>query len=294
MSCLALTACHKELSIPIPDAEKKPVLNALFSEDSVIYARASLSGRWTRQMAIFQPDSFSAPEGAIVKLYEDGVYQETLQPFSFYTTAFFRSTHKVQKGRQYRLSLEVPGYPIAEGIDTVPDRNTFTVSEQKVYEMPADGDSELNFSFILHNTGNRPAHYVFKAYMLYNYTTTEQGQTVIRYERQQLWLGDKNAPPDIIFDKASHMFMGLLSGQSIPPGFRQLYVLRSSPRIKADSLVLEVNVLSDAAWQYLSTYDKALQTLDDPTAEKVNVFGNVQNGFGIVGATASKEYLLLK
>jgi hypothetical protein len=114
-----LMSCSKNIDIPLPDEPVKPVLNAFLSQDSVIWASASLSGRF---------DYFSNngpkpyPEAAIVKLYENDIYVETLHDTVIYDKKYFVSTLKVSAGKKYRLTLAVNGYEMVEGADIVPDR----------------------------------------------------------------------------------------------------------------------------------------------------------------------------
>lgn len=286
--------CSKDISVPLPGEPVRPVLNAILSKDSVIYARATLSDRLERTFPTGNPAGFTAPEDAVVTLFEEGQYIETLGKTLIYNQLFFVSNSKVQAGKHYSLKLQIPGYPIAEAGDVIPDNNTFALSDQRVFMTGTSyGYDETNLSFTLTNKDNRSNYYLLRLFSLRAYTAVENGDTVVRYARQMVWIDYRHRTPQVLGGNSRYQYMGLLSERPVAAAASSLFTLNAGNQL-SDTMLLEVSVLTNSCYLYMSTFEKAMKTMDDPTAEKMKVYNNVSNGFGIVGGMATSSYLFIR
>jgi hypothetical protein len=297
-----LMSCSRSIDIPLPEEPAKPVLNAFLSQDSLVWASASLSGRFDHSSGN-QAEAFSGE--AAVKLYENDDYLETLRDTVIYNKRYFVSTRKVSAGRKYRLTLAIEGYEIAEGTDIVPDRRALEIRDQRMFLTPNKyGFFDFNFHFMVRNQGAESRYYKFNMRAItHRFYTKQNGDTA--YYRNESLVELKAAgqtAPVFSEDYIDPRLGGVYALQPLSPGGQQFYALQvkdyaaygpvgNTPR---DSFLLEVSVLTPDAYNYLYTYSNVSKNEGDPTAEKQNVTGNVRNGFGIVGGVAVQRVVFKK
>jgi len=294
-----LTACSKKIKIPLPDEPVKPVLNAFLSQDSLVWASVSLSGRYD----YFDTSGGNQyPDEAVVKLYEGGNYIETLHDTMIYSKKYYISRATVSADKNYRLTLEVKGYDQVEGTDLVPDRDELQLSDKSMYLTPNEyGDYDYHFNFNIRNTGQVARYYKFRMHVVSSsyYIETNGDTTFFRNN----YLVNLSAPTSSLsFFSGSYVdpvLGGVYAAAPLQPGVQENYALEVTDYTSfgggnmetADSFYLEVVHLTTDAYRYLYTYTNVLRNQDDPTAEKQNVICNVKNGYGIVGGMAVREEL---
>lgn len=302
VSFYLLMSCSKTIDISLPDEPVKPVLNAFLSQDSVIWASASLSGRF---------DYFSSngpkpyPEAAIVKLYENDIYVETLHDTVIYNKKYFVSTLKVSAGKKYRLTLAVNGYEMVEGADIIPDRKDLELTGKSMFLTPNKYDFfDINFHFTVRNKGLEPRYYKFNMRAItYHLSINKNGDTTYYRSESIVDLKASNETESIFSDHyVDPRLGGVYALKPLNPGEQKFFALQvkdyaaygsvgNTPR---DSFLLEVSVLTQDTYNYLYTYRNVSGNEGDPTAEKQNVTGNVTNGFGIVGGVAVQRVVFKK
>jgi hypothetical protein len=106
-----LFSCSKEIEFDGQDFEKKLVLNGLICPDSLITIHLS------RTNTILS-DEIQVIENAIVSLYCNGKYIETL---SYFKNGIYKSQSVFpQPDSIYTITAEAEGYPIISSTDTIP------------------------------------------------------------------------------------------------------------------------------------------------------------------------------
>lgn len=294
LPAVLLCSCEKKFHISLPAEQYKPVLNAFLSQDSVVCARVTLSGRPENLGAMLYPE----PAVAEVQLYEDGVYKETLQTFTMYDKTYYVSQTRVQAGKQYRLTLKVPDYDLVEGSDIVPDRAHFSIADKNAYiSIGSDGFEQQNLSFTVRHEGQAKGYY---QYRVFSYQTTiaeiNGNDTIWRMDKIQRYFDIKSNDGSIFGggDGYINMTGNILSEKALEPGESGLVSLSSSDGYygMADSFQVEVWQLNEATYKYLQSVKTALDTDGDPTAEKVLIYSNIRNGFGIIGGMTIRSEII--
>ncbi|KAA5532408.1 DUF4249 family protein [Taibaiella lutea] len=287
-------SCEKKISIPLPDEPTRPVLNILMNQDSAVVARVTLSGR---NEYFGGNNSFTEPEEAVLKLYENDIYLETLHKMtavnSYDSTVIYKSNAKVIAGRRYKVTLEIPGYDMAEGENMIPDREQMEISDKSIFFTPTEyGYNNTNFRFTITNKGSTTFNYRFRMYTdstyyvdpVTNDTVYDNYSAAIAIKTQNNELsifGDSYVDPTI---------GGIYSVKALNPGeSRIVTVTAENVSFYNGRFILEASVLTDDSYNYLFSLNNILKNHDDPTAEKQNVICNVKNGFGIVGGIAIQK-----
>jgi Domain of unknown function (DUF4249) len=106
-----LFSCSKEKEIDI-HYRRLPVINCIFSTDSIWKVNVSLSG------VINNPQGDNAPD-AVVKLYSDNVFSEQLvhAGSGVYISP---ASNRPAAGVEYRIEVEIPGYAMASASNRIP------------------------------------------------------------------------------------------------------------------------------------------------------------------------------
>ncbi len=107
---LLFFSCTKEVHIPVPPLDSKPVVNCLFTADSafVIYVGKSVPVNDNRPRVI---------EDAGVYLYENNIPFDTLH----YAEGLYYSTLVPRAGTEYRVDVEIPGFDTVYAEDIAPE-----------------------------------------------------------------------------------------------------------------------------------------------------------------------------
>jgi hypothetical protein len=267
--------------IRIPSASNKPVLNLLLNKDSILMARVTLSGRINEMQPM--PEITNAE----VNLYENGTFKEKLIPYQFASRTFYRGTTLPQTGSTYRVTAAVPGYTEVAGSDQIPD--TVAVGEMRLTVAQINSwDTKATISVQLHDD---PA--VQNYYRVRLFTVNEWVDANGNGGRQKIqqYFEAEEAELDIFNDKIRPEFYttdALFNGRS--PRF--LFRVNTDGRFK--KMVVEITSLTYNSYNYLNSASMAAEKNEDGFSEKVIVFNNIENGLGIIGGVAQREYELTR
>lgn len=290
ISVLAFS-CEKKISIPLPDEPTRPVLNTFMCQDSAIVARVTLSGR----VGYFGgANNFTEPEEAIVKLYENDTYIETLHKMtavnSYDSSKIYKSNAKVIAGKRYKVTLEIPGYEMVEGSDIIPERTNLAISDKSMFLTPTEYDyNDNNFRFTMTNTGSAKCSYRFRMHSTSSYYIDPNTQDTTYYENPIAIKTQSSSMSIFGDDYVDPMQGGIYSIQALNPGESKIFTLVAENVEYYGNYILEISVMTEDSYNYLYSLNTILRNGDDPTAERQNVICNVKNGFGIVGGMAIQE-----
>lgn len=284
LSCILLfllCSCDTTVYIPIPEEPGKPVLNLIMNKDSLMLARVT----YTVPPSGFPP--FPEAPDAEVRLYENGIFKEILAPYVAGGRTYFRSTVTARSGANYRVTAAIPGYSEAAGSDQVPD--TVKTGDLQMFTVPAEnGRQRTHISVQLHDDPALRNYYRVRIYRV-NEWTNANGQTErqklrehFETEAASLGLFDDNVRSEFYTEDA------LYNGRS--PRF--IFKVTGPDDIK--SMIVEISSLTYHSYNYLNSAYLAREKNDDGLSEKVIVYNNIENGLGIVGAVAQREYLLTR
>jgi hypothetical protein len=276
-----ITSCEKTYEIPIPDEADKVVLNLLMNRDSAMLARVSLSGRMNGSQDMRQLTN------ATVNLYENGTFKETLAPDLIHDRIYYRSKTIPRSGATYRVTAAVQGYTEVSGSDHIPD--TVKIGEIKMTVSQLNSwQGKTTISVQLHDDPAIQNYYRFRIYQINEWVNGNGSRGWQRIE-QYFEMEEENL--SIFSDATSSDFYttdALFNGRSPRFNFR----INTDGRLH--KMVVEVTSLTYDSYNYLNSVNMAREKNDDGFSEKVIVYNNIENGLGIVGGVAQREYWVQK
>jgi hypothetical protein len=276
-----VSSCEKTVNIPLPDEANKLVLNLLMNKDSIMMARVSVSGR----LNDYQPTADI--KNATVNLYENGTFKETLTPYLYSNMAYYRSKTIPKAGATYKVTAAVPGYTEVSGSDEIPD--TVKTGEMKMtIAQLSSWQADATISVQLHDDPAVQNYYRVRIYYINEWVDANgngRRQKILQYFEVE------EAGLSIFSDKVREDFYttdALFNGRS--PRF----TFRTSIGGKTNRMVVEISSLTYNSYNYLNSAFMAREKNDDGLSEKVIVFNNIENGLGIIGGVAQREYELVR
>lgn len=274
-------SCEKTVHIPLPDEANKLVLNLLMNKDSIMMARVSLSDRM---------NSFQQPadiKDAVVNLYENGTFKETLTPWLYASRYYYRSKTLPQAGATYKVTAAVGGYTDVAGSDHIPD--TVEIGEMRLTVAQANSwQAKVTINVQLNDDPAVQNYYRVRLYNIREWVSSNGNGS--RQKIQQYFEAEE-ANLKIWGDKVRSEFYttdALFNGRS--PRF----TLRADTDGSFKKMVVEISSLTYNSYNYLNSAFMAREKNDDGLSEKVIVFNNIENGLGIVGGVAQREYELAR
>lgn len=276
-----ITSCEKYYDIDIPDESDKVVLNLLMNRDSAMLARVTLSGRMNGSQDMRQLTN------ATVNLYENGTFKETLAPDLIHDRIYYRSKTIPRSGATYRVTAAAQGYTEVSGSDHIPD--TVKIGEIKMTVSQLNSwQGKTTISVQLHDDPAIQNYYRFRIYQI-NEWVNGNGSRGWQKIEQYFEMEEENL--SIFSDATSSDFYttdALFNGRSPRFNFR----INTDGRLH--KMVVEVTSLTYDSYNYLNSVHMAREKNDDGFSEKVIVYNNIENGLGIVGGVAQREYWLQK
>lgn len=275
-----MCSCEKRVNVRLGDIDKKLVLNLLMNKDSIMMAHVSTSGQRTRNGSPMLVDN------AVVNLYENGTFVETLSRFYQESTYYYRSKLVPKAGATYKVTATAPNYSEISGTDVIPD--TVAVGEMKLTTVRQNNNEDKAIiSVQLHDDPAVQNYYRIRLYTYHKLTGSFVGwyKELHSFQAEEAsigLLGDAKYRVEFITTDA------LFNGRS--PKF----TFRANIKNDVDRFLVEVSALTPASYNYLNSAAMAAEKNKDGLSEVVIVYNNIENGLGIVGGVAQREYLLMR
>ena len=268
-----VSSCKKDITLAVPEESNKVVLNMLMNKDSIIIARVTLSGR----LSSTQP----LPEikNAIVNLYENGTFKELLTPYIIYGRTYYRGNTPAQAGATYRVTATVPGYEEVSGSDQIPD--TVKVGDIRLTAVPIDNYLSTTISVQLHDDAAVQNYYRIRLYALYKQVNGGG------WYKERVYFDVDDTEWELFSDKTRQEFYitdALFNGRS--PRF----TFRTGKSGEYKKMAVEITSLTYSSYNYLNSTFMTQQEDKYELSEKVIVYNNIENGLGIIGGVAQREY----
>jgi hypothetical protein len=273
-----ISACERSFNVSIPEESNKPTLNLIMNKDSVMIARVSISARLNEKGP-------KEVQNAVVNLYEDGNFKETLTPYVQSERTYYRSNILAKAGATYRVSAAVPGYEEISGSDKVPD--TVAIEGIKMTITKVDAwQSKVAISVQVRDDPAVQNYYRIRLYQMVAYENGV-GDTVHLKFPQYFETGEPGLPI-LEEDSRSEFYTtdALFNGRS------PVFVLKGNLFQDFRSMIVEISSLTYDSYNYLNSSYLAREKNDDGLSEQVIVYNNIIKGFGIVGGVAQREYEL--
>jgi hypothetical protein len=278
---LTISSCEKSVYISIPEESSKPVLNLLLNKDSAMLARVTFSTRLNGNPYV--PEA----KNAIVNLYENGTFKETLSPYVTAGRTYYRGNTLPKAGAIYRVTAAIPGYEEVSGSDQIPD--TVKTGEMKVTLTQNNGwGGQATVNVQLHDDPAVQNFYRIRLYLIHEWVDANGNHG---WQKIPQYFEGEEADLELINDVVRTDFYvtdALFNGRS--PRFS----FKANTGGDFQRMIVEISSLTYHSYNYLHSAFMAMEKNDDGLSEKVVVYNNIVNGLGIIGGVAQREYELVR
>lgn len=269
---LLTLSCELVVDVAVPFEGKQVTANAFFNPDSVWTVHLSLNRN------ILDEEPFNHVDNAQVVVLEDGQSIATLAGIG---NGLYRAGVKPEPGKEYTLSIKAPGYDDLQAHSAIP--SPAPMPRVELYE--ASSNSALKVA--IKDDGAEANYYEIQVamdYESYNYYAgrIEHGGHMLQLTSQDPLIqkdGDEYESAivfkDVLFNGKEAELNFELSGGGISYGGAVTVILKT---------------LSEEGYNYLRTVRLNDMSSGDPFAQPVNVYNNIQDGFGIFAGYSTSVY----
>ncbi len=299
-SCLLLAlyqSCKEPIDIEVEDAERKIVLNSWFGLDSLITVHMGLSAG-----ILDAKKELKFIDDAQVKLYKNNQLLETLQSD---TNGYYFSEHLAATGNEYKVEIEYKNLEKITAKTTLPKPVKISSFEADYlitsYEDNPNGDTIYNLSkadisltfkdhvneqnfYFLSFTRKKPIY----QYTPYGTEYLDTKVTGIEYDVR-------------LFNYQNFFDSGKQKGYVFSDEFfdGKAYNLKAElydyEPVIDEFLYINLYTINKDFYEYVISYSKYLDAQDNPLAEPVNVFSNIEGGMGFFSSyTAQQDTLVME
>jgi Domain of unknown function (DUF4249) len=279
--------CEKELDLEVPFKGQKLVINAFNNPDSIWLLQLSL----TRHVLDTNYYFFQVPRSAVVTIVDpsnDAVVDVLTADNLFEST--YKGTSKPEPGKEYRIRVVTSDYGTAEATCVIPhpvpitkieiDSVSFFQSNSlglKIYfKDPPAQKNFYNLNFLAHTF-----------YLDYRTNDTIRNIGHVYFE-----VGESTLIDDVI------SMSDLYITDTFFDGDEHTLTVRVNRRYfdsrAATSLHVVLSNITEPYYQYMTTSKLQANSGGDPFAQPVQVYNNVQNGFGIFAGYSQSVVELVK
>ena len=288
----ALCACEQVIEPDLPEHRPRLVLHAFFTNDGVWWAHVGRSFP-ILELQLTADGRPAVADAAVALLAGDRVvgeleFDDAAQEYVFGDSA-------LQAGETYSLRVSAPGFETVRATDAVPMPVPTSVLSYRALASSRSGSGdrvEFSLELEIEDPPGEANYYQISLYRVF----TGRGAS-------RLYLSTND--PSIIADNnvdGSPLEEGGFEGDA--PYFRDTlfdgmtreielsHDLGRDPGPDPSGMYLQVLYISEAYYQYLKTARLHDDTQDNPFAEPLNVYGNVENGYGIFAGYSSRTFEL--
>ncbi len=272
LAVLIFTSCEKEVSFNF-EHEPKLCLNCILNPDSIVIANLTLSKK------LDNSDDFAPVENAVVTLYEDDVLWGNLKAVG---NGNYKLTQNPINGRKYKIVAETVGYEQVKATTIVP------IAPEIIYSKDTTGHSKYN-ERILYNLNvemiDKPGndyYWLFETHIV-NSVMYGGGCHAI------------NAPFVDTFNRsieteAKYGFTHFLQIRISDEGYDgQVLSFIIPDFVERDEYTAQHFLNADEHYdKYIKTtiINKMKEDSELPFYEPIQIYSNIENGYGIFGSCA--------
>ena len=269
--------CEKVLETENEASDPKLSVSSFFQPDTTFTIYVA-NGR-----SVFDMEELSPIENATIKIFEDEQLFETLTNG---TSGFYTSTSNAKRGKNYRIEVSAPNYETVIAEDKVYD----PVSILSMDTMAVKGEQDMyNLEVTIHfnDFPNEDNYYGVEVYLLEDSMFSESYPTYFNSNN----LSFDNIESDFDGYTPSVEF-GLLSDRLVKSTGSVKLTLDRYNVDNAHKITVRLYTIGEAFYHHRISREKYLWTNGDPFAQPVQVFSNVENGFGIFAGYSFTEKVL--
>lgn len=272
---LLLFACELVVDVDVPFERSQLTLNTYFTSDSLWSAHISLNRH------VLDDGPFVVVNDARVIIYEEDLPIDTL--INKGPGVYQSDTGKPTAGKHYRIIAEVAGYETVSAESSLP--SPVQIMTATFSEIESNIDQELRIKMKIQDPAEKNYYQVlFEREQEYYDFHTETVKTVM--DRMYLTSEDpaiqnenEEYSNEILFNDV------LFNGKEIEFTFKaSLY----STNFSSGTLILRT--VSEDYYNYVNTSSLQKNTSGDPFAQPVNIYNNIQNGFGVFAGYSTTSF----
>ncbi|MCW9707476.1 DUF4249 domain-containing protein [Fodinibius salsisoli] len=283
ISVTCLWGCENVVQLDVPNKENQLVVNSLFHPDSTFGVSLSQS------QFVLDNGEFKKVSGATVKLTdEEGDELTTMQEGE---SGIYTSDLKPQSGRSYQIKVSKEGFPSATATGNVPADSAMMTK----YEVKRNSSSQrfINLSIWLDDSNSEDYYQLYGKQKITLYGEEIDTTT---YEHELFFSSD-----DPVFGEEVNGQRRLLLDDVLFNG--KTYKINLSTTVgstqcspmseicdQETEVILYIRKLSEAYFKYMETLSLQDNLSENPFAEPVPVYDNIENGVGIFGGYKVSEY----
>jgi hypothetical protein len=274
-----LISCEMIVDVDVPFEGKQVTVNSFFTPDSLWSVQLNLNRN------ILDEEPFQEINDAQVVIYEAGSPIDTLTNIGY---GRFRSANeRSEPGKTYSLSVTVAGQRDLYSISSIPFPSPITGVD--VYESTASNDTMLKVK--LRDDGAETNYYELYMDLETEYYNYDKRQVEYHRHRIQLISKDPAIPNDNDRFSNSVIFKDVrFNGRETELTFQT----SGSGMSHHGVITVTLKTLSEDGYNYLRTAVLQKSTSGDPFAQPVNVYNNIQNGFGIFAGYSASIHMRSK
>lgn len=285
---LSFLSCRKEINYKIPDNGRKIVVNSFFNTEDTFKVNLSKS------LYILDDAQFSFVQNATVKLYEDDNFVENL----FYDKSgnYFSNSLKPKAGKNYSLKVLIDNFDEVTASETLPEIVKInSIDTASVMFVPSGGgfggtEKEEMYEFKINfddKIGNN--YYMIKIQYVDKFgyegdTTTSVYDLYINYN-------------DIIVEKYISSQGAIIFSDKYFEGSQlnlSLYLSKWNFYNLNTPVIVSLFSLSESYYKYVISFEEQNNSSGNPFAEPVQVYNNINNGYGIfAGYSVDKKIIYI-
>ncbi len=286
---LIFASCEKVLDINIPVKEGRIVVNSVLNPDSNIQVNVSKSLHILDNMEVKWMDNakvsisgLDGDPGAFI--YQgNGTYELAAQP---------------APGKEYTIKVAVDGLETATAKQRVPA--PVLIHSIDTLEYLHEGENRYRFTVTFKDPPSVANYYKVNLVanrVFYGEWNEEKGEPEIYHEQDNIFI-ESDDPVAQGIDTWFHQD-GMVFSDDIFNGKTYQFTFNTGSwslfnyGIDSNLVHVQFSTLSEDYFLYLTSFNKYMEAKDNPLAEPVSVYNNIENGYGILGGYSRDEDTLL-
>lgn len=270
-----LSGCETVVDIEVPLESRLVVVNSHLSNDSVISVHLSLSNH------ILNSEPYPLVKNATVVIRDDQDQLIETLPFGP-SSELYKGSSKAVPGRQYFLTVDVPGYDQVTSTGTVPQ--PVPITKVSIDSMATDSNGRIPIEIFFKDPAGQKNYYELTVRSTSFWVDPNTNDTIeydypIQFEANDPLVESQNTPgsslfEDVFFDGQDHKITVRVFGY-YDPNTSAYVILRT---------------MSEDYYKYLKSTALQNDVAGNPLAQPVLVFSNINNGIGIFGVSSTSVF----
>ena len=284
-----LFACEKTIKIEIPDNGRRLVVNSFFGQDSVMKINLTKS-----KYILDGSSDYSPVLNAKITLYEEGVRIEELTDL---LDGNYIGHYKLKNDVDYKVEVTAEGFPLASAENSIPGKTE--ILNIDAYEtMDMYGWPEYNFKLTFKDDVNAENYYFIQVmerrYVTY---TLDDGSDTTFIEDNRLYL---QSDDPIAFSDDWYLEEGVIFNDEVINGKEYTIWFKGNSYYYDNNESRSVyyiifKTVSKEFYRYYISLAKHMNAQGEIFMEPVQVYTNIENGFGIfAGYSADVDSVIIQ